>query len=867
MATQPNLKSITPSHTDSALLGNALSAGNTSPSVSAGPLPCADTGSGPASAPGRGAAEPRNDLIHVGASQHFWNKENRAPRKLCRKHTEMARRDDPNAPEVYDGCWAFSKFGTRTLKPEQLVGHILSGFAWIPSTFGGAGRRTNENWQQAELIAVDYDDNVSVADCLNVPLIREHALLVHPSASSSASTYKTRVIFRFDTPITGDPERYRLSTMGLSRLLGLPEDACSYKPAQLFYGSTNRIEQPHYNLEARLPLALIDEQVERLQAEAAEQRAAAEQRRIERNYQPVDRNSDRATRRIARLLERAYEKTRSAPSDRTKAAYGQAFHLARYLAYWSITEYDIEQTLLDALRANGAHAKYGQGECLRHIHNGIEDGKQDVPEPLELPEKKPITRTSNSHKRDQQIVSPDYAQAEVVQNSAEPTPGICEQPRLSLWQMALLMIVCPEAGLIYQAAYEVAVDDITVGQVADWCGKSQATAQRWVDKCLQWGFLQSRFSSGMTRIEVEDSLVRLNEKRQLHGAAVARTYRLTPLQGLANLTEAQLADFVQELMDRGEPDTIRRDEALDAGLDEERSARLELVTEETARTVNAFEVSAKIERAARQKARDLMRFAEMDNTPFDPDKVANTLSELRTQLIEALIATRPDEEWLHSELMWVAGVKRNSVSKLIKASTKLVAADCPTYVEVKLDGKDAHRSVQASCREKKGSPVAWLDAKGQVIQSFSWAVPAGAKGALLNVGKKYLRRAELPKQPVEVEPKEPVETPVEATPAPEPTEDELVQRDQQRARRAMLPRQRGLMEARGWKFIPGPFGYWLRGRQTAPNTWEGMTEALLLDVEWAEAQRITREFANDPLLMTGIELGAVITPLREATHA
>ncbi len=797
------------------------------------------------------------EVLRVGVSQHFHNKENRAPyRQECKQHTAIARHENPNAPAVYDCCWAFSRFKTTTLTPAQLVEHILDGKAWIPSTFGGNGRRTNENWQQAELIALDYDKNVSVADCMIVPLIRDHALLVHPSATSGTldddgnPVYKTRVIFRLDTPITGDLEYYRLAVKALGRLLGLPEDECSYKPAQLYYGSTNRIEQPHINLGALLPLDLIDAEVSTLRAEAEAQRLEAERRRAERNYQPVAKDSDRASRKIEQKLKNAYEKALRAPSDRTKAAYDQAYALAHYVTYWALTEDEIERTLLDALTANGAYDKYGS-DCLRHIRNGISAGLRDIPEPLELPERqKPAQRAVRIAERadDPQPVA-DYAQHEV-------------QP-LKLWQAAPFMIVCPEYVLIEQHMLDSGrADDFTVADLAASVGCSLDKAQRMIKAAEQYRGVSERSAELMRIDQAKEPIVINSAERQLRGAAKARHYCLTP--HLADVGGETLRSRVQELMEWGEPDVIRKDEAQDAALAEQDAERLETVTAEIARSKEAGKVTDAVEEAAQRKTDEIKWQAEINETRFTPNVLAGSVAELRVQLLEALIESAPDADWTHSALMWVVGVRRSSVGAVIRKS-KYAPAPNSTFVPVKVGGKDIHRAVSAQCREKRGAPVAWLDAQGEVIQSFTRRVPDGAAGVLLNVGKKYLRRETSPAVAGVGN-----STPQTERDVPEPTPAEAAQQEQERAekraQREMLPRMRGCMKARGRKFVPGPFGYWEwldeNGLiRTCANTFEGMKEALLGDYPWAKQQQVQRLRQSDPLLGVGMELGVEVMAL------
>lgn len=304
--------------------------------------------------------------VRVGLSKHFHNKENRAP----------IGGNGSNA-------WAFREFPAQRITVGQLVKHILSGRAWIPAIFRNE-HRTNDNWLQAEFIAVDYDDNVSVSDCLKLPFIRQYALLVHPSASSSASKYKTRVIFRLSEPITGDFERYRLASRAVCAALGLPADPISFKPAQLYYGSTNRIEEPFVNLGAVLPVYVVNDLAAPIlaadEAQAAEQQAAWDALQ----FQTIDITDNRASARVARALQDAANKVASAAFDRTGTVYAQAYRLGRLLAHWPISEADVIHALTDGARANGSEHKYGTAEILRHIHNGIKAGCAD-PEPLAVP--------------------------------------------------------------------------------------------------------------------------------------------------------------------------------------------------------------------------------------------------------------------------------------------------------------------------------------------------------------------------------------------------------------------------------------------------------------------------------------------------
>lgn len=422
---------------------------------------------------------------------------------------------------------------------------------------------------------------------------------------------------------------------------------------------------------------------------------------------------------------------------------------------------------------------------------------------------------------------------------------------LTLWEHAPFL-VCDlgEYILIERHARALGTQDgFTTEQIATSAGISADTAQRWIDKCLNWKAISECPSAELQGIETNPTIPCKNaDGRDSHGRFASTHYRLTP-QGAQDMIAYRLPGYVQELMDRGEADIIRRDETTEAGFDADRAAALELTTRAIAQTVEAFEVSAHDEREAVQKARELQRMAEYDLTPFKPDYDAASVTELRAQLIGALIATAPDEVWQHNKLMWIAGVKKASVSALIKKSAYMPAL-MPTFIDVPLNGDDAHRAVRAACAKHRGAPVAWLDAQGDVLDNFGHEVPEGTKAARLNLGKKYILRSAAPA--VVSEPAPPTREIEAAEPAP-PDPVEIIK---VRARRGMLPRLRGCLRARGWHYVGGAFGYWERGNQTSATTCEDMIAALLLDYEWARAARAKRQ-ADD---LTGFaeSLGAVV---------
>ena len=746
-------------------------------------------------------------LIRLGLSEAFHNK------TLRRGYTDRAYGNS---------------FIPTTITLEALCTHILAGKAWTPGCFSGTSRK-NETFQFAELIALDADDGLSVAQALQNPVIRQYALLVHPSASSSPELHKTRVVFVLSERVQGT-ERYRALVTGLVRELHLTIDPASLKPAQFYYGSTNQVEAPYINLDAVLPVDLLG----KLTYDAALDEML---RALAPNPPTFTPSPEVAERKGAEIVDRTLGLLASArPGERHDTLVRQALKLfGMQKGGWPVG--DIEEDLRHTAR------RVMGDDRGPEIERALQWAEANAaPYTMELPavqrRRGIITRTAPPR-------SPAPAGAgQAHPPEAAPTAADQQQgalpAELHLWQIARFMICCPEYILLDLHARTMgSVSAFTAAQIAASAGVSPDTAQRWINAALEWGAVSQRSAELKTYEDIDPISIFKNAERQTpRGAAVARQYCLTPDQALPFIT-SQLPDRVQDLLERGEPGVINQAEARSTGLDESTAALLEMITEEVCHTVDADEVSAKAERAAVQKADQIAQWAELDETPFQPDRLPKRVSELRTMLIDTLIATQLHKRWRHNELKWVAGVKRGSVSALMKKS-KFVPSPKPTFHDVSLRSGNPHRAVRALCSQEGGVPTAWLDDNGKVIGEFSPVIPPNAAGVRLNVGKTYIPRDQAE---AVVEREQP--DPPDWSYVPDTDWDEDIERPQQKQTRRRAHRDmsalRGCMEARGWWFIPGPFGYWTRGDLVQPNSWDGMVKALLMDDVWARKQREERQ--------------------------
>ena len=161
-------------------------------------------------------------------------------------------------PGYTQAAWGNS-FVQRTRPLSQAVEHVLSGWALVPHRFKGS-RRTNDTFESTDVFALDLESaerDVSVADAQANAFLQPHALLIHSTKSSGIQIpdhndhgyLRSRAYGRFSERIEG-VERARTLLKAVYLASGLPADKASFKPAQPWFGSTNRVEQPHVNLEA-----------------------------------------------------------------------------------------------------------------------------------------------------------------------------------------------------------------------------------------------------------------------------------------------------------------------------------------------------------------------------------------------------------------------------------------------------------------------------------------------------------------------------------------------------------------------------------------------------------------------------------------
>ena len=317
-------------------------------------------------------------LIRLGLSEAFHNKDRR------RGYTDRA--------------WGDS-FIPSQVTPEQIVEHTLAGKALTAGYFNGQSR-TNETFLSMQLFVLDLEapevGDVGVAEALASPFVRDHALAVFPSPSSGIVTasnphgYKrTRVYFLLSEPVEG-LERARAIARAIGEASGIAGiDRASFKPAQPYFGSTNRVEAPSINLNAMLPLAEV--------AAFTYDLARSEMQHALAPKAPTIKPTSAAhftwlERKATQWVDRALDELAStSPGARHDALCRKAWYLlGLQKGGWPVGD------VVSALRQT-ALAVMGMGRA-REIERALRDAERDAPPiEIELPAPKPAKPTRRRH--------------------------------------------------------------------------------------------------------------------------------------------------------------------------------------------------------------------------------------------------------------------------------------------------------------------------------------------------------------------------------------------------------------------------------------------------------------------------------------
>jgi replicative DNA helicase len=340
--------------------------------------------------------------IICGISTAFHNKDNLAPLKP-RKNKETGETEQSNR-------WAFGfSFSPRKLSVEKFVHHVLNGGAFTVGQFSGT-TRTKQTFQAGYMLAMDIDNKefvprlnadgspviengvkvkdevrrtegyVTYQEVLESSLVKDYALLVYPSPSCTADWHKFRVVFALGEAVF-KPEWWETLQRGLMLHCSdwYPDKSCK-DSARLYYGSTNRVFEPHINFNAILPLEVAGGFAIDL---AIEDNLRYDAPKVDRQPVTGARADAYANAAYDALLNEmgSYESRHDAlMSVGTKM-------FQRMAGGWPVfTETNIERDLYQQCVANGYIGKYGSQEFHRCLNDARQYGVSD-PIKLELPDR------------------------------------------------------------------------------------------------------------------------------------------------------------------------------------------------------------------------------------------------------------------------------------------------------------------------------------------------------------------------------------------------------------------------------------------------------------------------------------------------
>lgn len=163
-----------------------------------------------------------------------------------------------------------SGYFPTTFTASGLIEKLKKGHAITTGFYGkvdnyGFPKTDTAHWKSSRILIVDCD-NRSLIDLNKDPFVKQYALCIYATPSSTLENPRSRAIFLLDTPIT-DPEQYKelSTTLALYTLSHLDPDPNATKLTQRVYGASKGyfIERP----ENILPLSVMKHQVSQYRGE------------------------------------------------------------------------------------------------------------------------------------------------------------------------------------------------------------------------------------------------------------------------------------------------------------------------------------------------------------------------------------------------------------------------------------------------------------------------------------------------------------------------------------------------------------------------------------------------------------------------
>ncbi len=158
----------------------------------------------------------------------------------------------------------------------EFIREVCKGFAWAVGTYTN-DHRLDTHFVSSQILALDFDDNVSIQELLEVDFIQHYATCLHPSPSHTDELAKTRVIFVLGEPVFDSKQREAYQVALIDYFQNFNPDSKCKDSARFFYGSS--MHGAMVNFDTCLPLVVCQQMSEAyIQREEDKQQFRLQQR-------------------------------------------------------------------------------------------------------------------------------------------------------------------------------------------------------------------------------------------------------------------------------------------------------------------------------------------------------------------------------------------------------------------------------------------------------------------------------------------------------------------------------------------------------------------------------------------------------------
>jgi hypothetical protein len=173
------------------------------------------------------------------------------------------------------GVFGYS-FKSQTRTVQSFIWSVTHGGAWAVGNYTD-NFRTSGNFISSQLLALDFDNAVSIDELLEVEFIRHYATCLHPSPSHTDEHPKTRAIFVLSEPVYDGAkwEAYQIALIDYFQNFE-PDTKCRDR-ARFFFGSDLRGAMG--NFKTCLPIAVCEQMAEAYAMTQADKQRFREQQR------------------------------------------------------------------------------------------------------------------------------------------------------------------------------------------------------------------------------------------------------------------------------------------------------------------------------------------------------------------------------------------------------------------------------------------------------------------------------------------------------------------------------------------------------------------------------------------------------------